>query len=135
MNQFKVDFNQLKDYYEDSAWMRANVLIAVAGSSNDGTAGLQDSSSSFAATRKAIEAFAHVIFTATPSNIKFWRGDGSLTDEQLIKQYGASKPCLHGSDAHSLDKVTKPDGNRICWIKGDPTFEALKQPVSSRVVV
>ena len=33
VNQFKVDFNQLRDEYEDSAWMRSNVLIAVAGSS------------------------------------------------------------------------------------------------------
>lgn len=38
VNQFKIDFNQLRDEYEDSAWMRSNVLIAVAGSSNDGTA-------------------------------------------------------------------------------------------------
>jgi hypothetical protein len=127
VNQFKVDFNQLKDEYEDSAWMRANVLIAVAGSSNDGTAGLQDPASSFAAIRKAIEAFAHIIFTATPKNIEFWRGEGALTEEQLAKQYGGSKPCLHGSDAHRLDKVAKPDNDRICWIKGDPTFETLKQ--------
>ena len=63
VNQFKVDFNELRDEYEDSAWMRSNVLIAVAGSSNDGTAGLQDAASSFAATRRAIEAFAHIIFT------------------------------------------------------------------------
>ena len=38
-----------------------NTLIAVAGSSNDGTAGLQDETASFAATRKEIEAFAHII--------------------------------------------------------------------------
>ena len=127
VNQFKVDFNQLKAEYEDSAWMRSNVLIAVAGSSNDGTAGLRDPTSSFAATRKAIEAFAHVIFSATPRNIEFWRGDGILTEDQLVKQYGSPKPCLHGSDAHSLDRVAKPDDGRICWIKGDSTFEALKQ--------
>lgn len=127
VNQFKVDFNQLKDEYEDSAWMKSNVLIAVAGSSNDGTAGLQDATSSFAATRRAIEAFAHVIFTATPKNVEFWRGEGVLREDELTKQYRGPKPCLHGSDAHALDKVAKPADGRICWIKGDPTFEALKQ--------
>jgi hypothetical protein len=74
VNQFKVDFNQLRAEYEDSAWMRKNVLIAVAGSSHDGTAGLKDASSSFAAMRRTIEASAHIIFTATPKNIEFWRG-------------------------------------------------------------
>ena len=127
VNQFKVDFNELRDEYEDSAWMKSNVLIAVAGSSNDGTAGLQDSASSFAATRKAIEAFAHIIFTATPRNAKFWRGDGVLAEDELVKQYRGPKPCLHGSDAHALDEVAKPADDRICWIKGDPTFDALKQ--------
>ena len=127
VNQFKVDFNQLRTEYEDSAWMRKNVLIAVAGSSNDGTAGLRDPSSSFAAMRKTIEAAAHIIFTATPKNIEFWRGEGTLTQEQLAKEYGGPKPCLHGSDAHSLDDVAKPDNDRLCWIKGDPTFDALKQ--------
>jgi energy-coupling factor transporter ATP-binding protein EcfA2 len=127
VNQFKVDFNQLREEYKDSAWMRKNVLIAVAGSSNDGTAGLQDGSSSFAAMRRTIEACAHIIFAATPKNIEFWRGEGTLTPDQLVQQYGGPKPCLHGSDAHSLDKVAKPDNDRLCWIKGDPTFEALKQ--------
>lgn len=127
VNQFKVDFNQLRDEYENSAWMRSNVLIAVAGSSNDGTAGLQDAASSFAATRRSIEAFAHVIFTATPKNVEFWRGDGVLAEEELVKQYHGLKPCLHGSDAHAMDMVAKPADGRICWIKGDPTFEALIQ--------
>jgi hypothetical protein len=34
---------------------------------------------------------------------------------------------LHGSDAHDPAKVGKPDGNRFCWIKGDLTFESLRQ--------
>jgi shikimate kinase len=127
INQFKVDFRQLRQMYEDTEWMQANTLIAVAGSSNDGTAGLQNDGMSFAALRKEIEAFAHVIFSATPKNIAFWRGDGALGEADLEQQYRGSKPCLHGSDAHRLEKVAKPDDNRFCWIKGDATFEALRQ--------
>ncbi len=37
------------------------------------------------------------------------------------------KPCLHGSDAHELGKICKPDLDRFCWIKADPSFEGLKQ--------
>ncbi|WP_457095227.1 TrlF family AAA-like ATPase [Mycobacteroides abscessus] len=127
VNQFKVDFNHLRNLYGRTEWAQRNVLIAVAGSSNDGTAGLQDETASFAATRKEIEAFAHIIFTATPKNIEFWRGAGVLSVDELEKKYGGPKPCLHGSDAHSLAKVAQPDDDRRCWIKGSATFEALRQ--------
>jgi hypothetical protein len=127
VNQFKVDFHSLRKLWEDTEWLQANTLVAVAGSSNDGTAGLQDASASFAATRKEIEAFAHIIFTATPKNIAFWRGEGVLGSGDLEAKYGGMKPCLHGSDAHRLDDVAQPDDDRYCWIKGDPTFEALRQ--------
>ncbi|ORB50493.1 TrlF family AAA-like ATPase [Mycolicibacterium rhodesiae] len=127
VNQFKVNFDQLRALYDGTEWAQNNVLIAVAGSSNDGTAGLQDETASFAATRKEIEAFAQIIFTATPKNIEFWRGAGVLSVEDLDKKYGGPKPCLHGSDAHSLAKVAQPDQDRRCWIKGSATFEALRQ--------
>jgi len=127
VNQFKVEFHQLRKLYEDTEWMQTNALIGVAGSSNDGTAGLQDENASFAATRKEIEAFAHIIFTSTPKNIAFWRGEGVLGESALEAKYGGMKPCLHGSDAHRLDKVAKPDRDRLCWIKGDAAFETLMQ--------
>ncbi|HST47725.1 TrlF family AAA-like ATPase [Jatrophihabitans sp.] len=127
VNQFKVDFYQLRTLYEDTEWAHSNILIAVAGSSNDGTAGLQDESAGFAALRKEIEAFAHIIFTATPKNIEFWRGEGVLTEKQLEETYGGPKPCLHGSDAHTLGSVARPAEDRFCWIKGDPSFESLIQ--------
>ncbi len=127
VNQFKVDFNALRKVYDEAEWARANILVAVAGSSNDGTAGLQDETASFAATRKEIERFAHIVFTATPKNVAFWRGQGVLPLEDLERRYGGAKPCLHGSDAHSLDKIARPDQDRRCWVKGDPTFDSLRQ--------
>ena len=127
VNQFKVDFPQFRELYEKTEWMQVNTLVAVAGSSNDGTAGLQSESGSFAATRREIESFAHIIFTATPRNIAFWNGQGALSAAELERDYRGTKPCLHGSDAHRLDQVARPDGDRLCWIKGDLTFEALRQ--------
>lgn len=127
VNQFKVDFPSLRRLYEETAWAQQNILIAVAGSSNDGAAGLQDEHASFAAIRKEIESFSHIVFTATPKNIKFWCGDGVLSETELEAQYGGVKPCLHGSDAHRLDMVAKPAQNRFTWLKGDATFDALRQ--------
>lgn len=43
--------------------------------------------------------------------------------------YGSIKPCVTGSDAHSLDNVNVFPNDRITWIKADPTFEGLKQIV------
>jgi energy-coupling factor transporter ATP-binding protein EcfA2 len=34
---------------------------------------------------------------------------------------------LHGSDAHKLDDVASPFGNRFSWIKGGLEFDALRQ--------
>jgi len=91
-NQFKVNFHQLRQLYEETKWAQRNVIVAVAGSSNDGTAGLQDGSASFAATREEVEQFAHIIFTATPKNIAFWRGEGVLSERELEAKYGGVKP-------------------------------------------
>ncbi len=127
VNQFKVDFPQLRKLYEETEWLQQHTLIAIAGGSNDGTAGLRDADASFAAQRKELEAFGHIILTSTPANIEFWRGEGSKTPDELEATYGGMKPCLHGSDAHTADKVAQPDEDRFTWIKGDASFEALRQ--------
>ncbi|HLN98922.1 MAG TPA: AAA family ATPase [Pyrinomonadaceae bacterium] len=128
-NQFKVTLQDLRQRFREEIWLRKNCLVAVAGSVNDGTAGLQDDDS-FAATRREIESFADIIFAATPSQREFWLGKKPGADRTFIEQtYGAMKPCLHGSDAHRMNKVLEPDLDRYCWIKGDPIFETLRQAV------
>ena len=110
-------------------WVRHNCLVAVAGGSGDGTAGLQKDDS-YALMRREIESFAHIIFGATPSQRDFWLGRHSGHSPDVIESvYGSLKPCLHGSDAHSEKAVAAPDLERFCWIKGDPTFETLCQAV------
>lgn len=124
-NQFKVEPGQLKKLWQGSAWVRDNVLIAVSASNHDGTAGIQDSS--FTALRKEIERQAHIIFSGNPKDREFWLGQGVLSVERIQADYGACKPCLHGSDAHSAPRVGSPDGHRFCWLKGDLNFETLVQ--------
>jgi energy-coupling factor transporter ATP-binding protein EcfA2 len=126
-NQFKVDFAQLKKAWSKNEWIQKNTLIAVAGGEKDGTSGLRDATASFAAQRKNLEGFADIIFSANPKQIRFWLGKESATVEELENQYNGCKPCLHGSDAHSLAKAGLPDGDRRCWIKGDLIFDSLRQ--------
>jgi len=129
INQFKVSLEALQDAFSGSAWLRANCLVAVAGGSSDGTSGLQGDGGQWAATRKNIERSAHIIFSANPKQIAFYLGRGAASLADLEEKWGGRKPCLHGSDAHTADRVGKPDQARFCWLNGDLTFDTLRQAV------
>ncbi len=123
--QFKVNFTTLRTAYADSAWAKANILIGVAGGSGDGTSGLRQAADQ--TIRQEIEKFAHFIFTSSPTQREFWLGLRNLSFQQLQERYDGCKPCMHGSDAHSLPDTAQPVGDRFSWIKGALTFEALRQ--------
>jgi AAA domain, putative AbiEii toxin, Type IV TA system len=127
VNQFKIDFEELRKTWETNDWFRNNCLVAVAAGERDGTSGLRDPSGSFAATRTNIEAFAHIIFSGNPKQAEFYSGKGNVSLDDLIAKWGGVKPCLHGSDAHAHAKVGKPALDRFCWLKGALTFETLRQ--------
>ena len=127
--QFKTTLSGLQSLFRKEEWIRKNCLVAVSGGLGDGTSGLQEDDS-YAATRREIERFAHIIFSSTPSQRDFWLGKKPGADSSFVeKTYGALKPCLHGSDAHEDTKIGTPDLDRYCWIKGDLTFETLRQAV------
>ncbi|MGH9442850.1 MAG: TrlF family AAA-like ATPase, partial [Thermoanaerobaculia bacterium] len=128
-NQFKVDISQIRKLLQSDSWFQNNCLIAVAGGLSDGTSGLQEDSA-FAATRQEIERLAHIIFASTPSQREFWLGKASNSNlKHLEERFGGPKACLHGSDAHTTSKVGVPDLDRFCWVRGDLTFETLRQVV------
>ncbi|MDG0835745.1 hypothetical protein EXH51_23735 [Pelomonas saccharophila] len=127
VNQFKIDFEDLRETWETNDWFRANCLVAVAVGERDGTSGLRDETGSFAAVRTNIEAFAHIIFSASPKQISFYLGQGPASVDDLNTKWGGVKPCLHGSDAHAHSTVGKPALDRLCWLKGALTFETLRQ--------
>ncbi len=126
-NQFKVNYEQLRDLFNKSEWAQKHILVAVSASSNDGTSGLQRENNSLTAVREELERRANIIFASQEKQREFWLGQGAVEIEELTRKWGGCKPCLHGSDAHRLAKVGKPDKDRFCWIKGDITFETLRQ--------
>lgn len=123
--QFKVSLDNLRETYRDSTWAKNNILFAVAGNQHDGSSGVRDPSD--ATLRQEIDEFAHIVFSSDPNQREFWLGRKALSPEDIIKRYGALKPCLHGSDAHEHSKVANPDFNRYTWLKGIPSFDTLKQ--------
>ncbi|MBS1701401.1 MAG: AAA family ATPase [Armatimonadetes bacterium] len=125
--QFKVDIHGLVDEIAKNDWARDNCLIAVAAAEGDGTSGLRTQDGSFAALRQAIESQAHLIFSGNQNDRIFWLGKGSASEDHLRDKYNGLKPCIHGCDAHDLSRVGVPDLDRFCWIKGDASFESLRQ--------
>jgi len=123
--QFKITLTNLRSAFKGNAWAKQNILVAVAGNQGDGSSGVRDSAD--ATLRQEIDQFAHIIFSADPNQREFWLGRKSASEEDIIKRYGALKPCLHGSDAHEHAKIAVPDLNRYSWIKGAPSFDTLKQ--------
>ena len=124
-NQYKVNFTQLREVLNMSEWAQSNILVAVAGSANDGTSGVREAADQ--TLRREIESFADVIFASSQAQREFWLGERVLNPEQIRARYGGLKPCLHGSDAHKLDDVATPFGDRFSWIKGGLDFDSLRQ--------
>ena len=125
VEQFKVTFDELRKAYEESAWAKENILIAVAGAETDGTSGVREAAD--ATLRQEVEKFSHIVFASSAAQREFWLGERSVGLEKLRVDYGGTKPCLHGSDAHDLKAVGAPVENRYSWIKGTPSFDSLRQ--------
>ncbi len=124
-NQFKVNFQKLREVFSESGWAKKNILIAVAGGATDGTSGVREAADQ--TIRREIEGFAHVIFAGSSAQREFWLGQRDLGPAEIRARYGGLKPCLHGSDAHKLEDVATPFGDRFSWIKGGLEFDALRQ--------
>lgn len=123
--QFKVNFESLRKAFKESAWAKANILIAIAGGEGDGTSGVRQAADK--TIRQELEKFAHIIFASSPAQREFWLGKRAVDLDQLHDRYDGCKPCMHGSDAHDLASIGQPKDDRFCWIKGALTFDSLKQ--------
>ncbi len=133
--KFVIDFDTLKGVFDNDPDLRNHCLIIVSNSSNDGATGVVEHSAFFTGNgsdldvkRQAIYKFVDAIFSANPSDRTYFLGKSqSDTRDIVITKCGTLKPCVHGCDAHTNAKIFKPDQNRFCWIKANPTFEGLRQ--------
>ena len=124
-NQFKVSVDDLRKVLTTNTDFLGKYLIVVPNSHRDGNSGLREEN--LKALREELYRLADCIFSSNPNDRTYFLGKGPDSCENIIQSYGALKPCIHGSDAHSLDKVCVPDEDRFTWIKADPTFDGLKQ--------
>lgn len=73
--------------------------------------------------KKVLYQKSDMIFSANPGTIARTKSQG------FAEEFGAAKPCIWGSDAHSVESLFEPAEQRYCWIKADVTFSGLKQIV------
>jgi hypothetical protein len=135
VEQFVVSLDALSLIFKNDPTLRENTIVVVSNRSTDGVTGaikhedffINKGESQLDATRRSLYQFSDAIFSSNEKDRIYFLGK-SVDDEKIvIRKCGTLKPCYHGCDAHSNDKIFKPDGNRFCWIKADPTFEGLRQ--------
>lgn len=123
--QFKPDFSALRDWFHKEHWLLQNAIVAVSAGT-DGLSGFLNDGG-WAGHREEIARFSQMLFSGRPGERDFWLGKRRPDDLTTIRRLGGFKPCIHGSDAHDITHLFRPDEDRFCWIKADTTFEGLRQ--------
>lgn len=135
VEQFVVNLDILSLIFKNDPKLRENTIIAASNRSSDGITGIikhedffiNKNESQLDATRQSLYQFSDAIFSSNDKDRDYFLGKSADNEKLVVRKCGSLKPCYHGCDAHSNDKIFKPDKNRFCWIKADPTFEGLKQ--------
>lgn len=125
IDAFAISYETLKNVI-DKEFFKGHVIIALSNGSKDGVTGILNQEGNMQPIRKEITRMADIILSGNPGDIEYFSG-AKTSVEEVISTYGGLKPCIIGSDAHSLEKVGVFPNDRITWIKADPTFEGLKQ--------
>lgn len=133
INEFHLETSQIKDVLEDKK-IADNAVVVVCNSKNDGASAFQEhydlfegDSGSLSGVRRDIYHISDMVFSGNDNDRKYFLGQKSNNSVEVKEKCGSLKPCIHGSDAHTEDKLFAPDNDRYCWIKADPTFDGLKQ--------
>jgi len=82
-------------------------------------------------TRKILIQKSDFLFTSSEKTRLWALGQAKGYDsEKFIHEFKSLKPCFHGSDAHDEISLFRPDKDKYCWMKADPTFKGLKQIIN-----
>lgn len=77
--------------------------------------------------RKYYYQIANIYFATNANTIEFGLGRKHSSVNEFIEEFKSLKPCICGSDAHTLDSLFVFPKDNVCWIKADTSFEGLKQ--------
>jgi len=142
IESFVVSPSDLINLFKKKPNLRKNTITVVSNSNKDGNSAYQKhydlfeevDKASLEEIRKSIYHLSDFIFSSNLNDKEYFLGkkknkEGKIIDDEkiVINKCGSLKGCIHGSDAHTEEKIFKPDNDMFCWIKADPTFDGLKQ--------
>ncbi|NWK50190.1 hypothetical protein HYG90_13980 [Acinetobacter sp. SwsAc7] len=133
ISSFVLNPSDIINAFNEYPSFRDRCIVAVANSNTDGASAFQGHekflSSQEGATLKVLRESLYKVSDAifSSSDKDFFLGKKTTNQDAHLQLFGSYKPCIHGSDAHNLDKLFNPTGDKYCWIKAEPTFEGLKQ--------
>lgn len=135
VEQFVITLDSLDSIFKNDRKLKENTIIIASNKSTDGVTGIvkhedffiNKNESQLDATRQSLYQFSDAIFSSNERDRNYFIGKSADDEQTVIRKCGSLKPCFHGCDAHSNDKIFNPDDNRYCWIKADPTFDGLIQ--------
>lgn len=79
-------------------------------------------------TRLQLIQMSHVVFSSNQGARDFCLGKRHPSVNDYLQEFKSLKPCIWGCDSHSLtERFLEPDDNRYTWIKGEVTWDGLKQ--------
>ena len=120
IDSFIVTHSGLQRLLDENKDFRENVIVAVSNSSRDGASAFQKHYDLFEdiekvsldAVRKSIYSISGCIFSSNEEDIKYFVGLKKDNKKVVIDKCGSLKPCIHGSDAHTEEKLFEPDKQR-----------------------
>lgn len=135
VENFVVNWTTLEQLFKKDPDLRRNTVVVVSNKSSDGASGVTQHKDYFTdsnvsqleSQRREIYKMSDAVFSSRPGDVEFFYGR-EIEDYEL--KCGKPKPCFHGCDAHSLDKIFEPPEERYCWVKADPTFTGFLQTLN-----
>ena len=113
-------------------------LVAIANKGHGSLSGfnwidVQRNTSRSGIIRQNLLWLSDICFSNNANDKNFLLGKIEDTPKkEILDRFNSLKPCIWGSDAHNVDNLFHPSNgasNDYTWIKGDPTFEGLRQIV------
>lgn len=79
-------------------------------------------------TRLQLVQMSHVVLSSNLGVRDFCLGKKHDTPKDYLQEFKTFKPCIWGCDSHSFtDRFLEPDEKRYTWVKGEITWEGVKQ--------
>lgn len=135
-NNIRDALQEIDKVFKDQRLPPKAYLLAVVGKGHGGIRSLKwfEDNNLFSRSgivREDITNQADLIFSNDPSDRQFYLGErGDTPQEEVQIRFDNLKPCVWGSDSHTLEHLLHPsNGNSLdyTWIKGEITFEGLRQ--------